>query len=281
MKRGLLAGVAVLLIPFTGSSQADNRPVLPGIAHYWAAEGNTVDSHGTADGVAVGPLSYASGVFSGQAFSMASGGWVEIPAEAGNVGTSDFTIAFWILMDGEQNVALFSKRQVCEAATMIEFRIFGHTVRMDFYYGPEQNVTLFSSSNVTSGGWHHIAMRRQGTAVDLFIDSVVEDWGSSPSVFDINNETPVQLGRSPCIGVDQTMPFDDLMDEVQLYLVALSDEEIALLSLVRKPRAWLISTTTTSSASAICCSCWRNGACAHRAASPTWTETALWASTIC
>ena len=69
-----------------------------GLVAWWRAEGNTLDSAGTNDGIAVGPLAYATGEV-GLGFSITSAGaYVDVPGSSNlDVGvTNGFTIEMWI-----------------------------------------------------------------------------------------------------------------------------------------------------------------------------------------
>jgi len=86
---------------------------------------------------------------------------------------------------------------------------------------------LVSGRPINDGAFHHVAVVRRGVNVTFYIDGVRDVTSASAGgVTRINNSVNMVAGRSVCVGVDGTSPFNGQMDEISVYSRALTADEI-------------------------------------------------------
>lgn len=223
----------VVLAALAAGAESHAQATFPGLVHRWSANGSLADSVGGANGTAVGAVSFVPGVF-GQAFQLDPGEYVSAGTTAANLGTSDFTIAFWVRFDAAIAAALVSKRTSCGVVELIDIRVDAAD-HMTFELAGDNalNYTLaFAQGVVNDGGWHHVAWRRTGVFAEGYIDGCLAGSNFGAGVVDFSlSVAALEFGRSACTNVDGTQPMDGSMDEIQIYSRALTGDEIAVLAL--------------------------------------------------
>ncbi|TAE62175.1 MAG: hypothetical protein EAY68_09005, partial [Bacteroidetes bacterium] len=148
---------------------------------------------------------------------------VVLPVALGNVGFSNFSISVWIRTTG--NGTIFHKRGACNFGNFIQLGISSGKAIFEINQSNASDYTAVSStSNVNTGRWTQILVRRTGTSLDLFINGKLEKTVTIVGSPNISNSTPFTLGISPCGGW-----FSGSMDEFSIYGTALTDAEIASL----------------------------------------------------
>lgn len=191
-----------------------------------------MDVAGGANGTLNGPVGFVAGRF-GQAFGFDSGGFITFGNTTCNVGPSDFTLSFWVRRDAPGKMALFTKRPLCGLNQMIDLRMRETDELSAEFSGPQASsyTSMTAQGSFGDGAWHHVAWRRQALTLSIFIDGCLKASQDSPGPIAFANAAPFTAGKSPCTGsFDGTIPFVGALDEIQVYLRALSDEEIALLA---------------------------------------------------
>jgi hypothetical protein len=91
-----------------------------------------------------------------------------------------------------------------------------------FAYGSQVSSDVLYFASSISAGWHYLALRREGTALNLYIDGVKDTTTVTP------NTTFVGTGKSFVFGTrsDATWGMNGLVDEAAIYDAALSDSVI-------------------------------------------------------
>jgi hypothetical protein len=209
----------------------------------WTGDGNAQDSVGHCDGQVSGGVSYVAGP-TVQAFLFNGGdSRVDFGNSAGNFGTSDFTIAFWMKTASRvQEEAILSKRVTCDGTFCFEDIRIGSVPNptqvpvgfLDFSIesgGYRECYDLVSSHPVNDGQWHHIAWTRQSTGAggitgQLYIDGALDKSTTYPEVVDLVNQAPLVLGQDVCQGRDGTTPYRGALADLRLYSQGLAAEEI-------------------------------------------------------
>lgn len=198
---------------------------------WWRGENNADDSIGNNNGGSYGNTNYAAGKI-GQAFDFNGGNdFIVIPdSDSLDVQANNYTVAGWVKLDSAREHYLFGKGGC-----------FGDTAS-NFYVGVNSNFDPFIDISHETGGsrvntdgatlsanqWHHIALRKNGTAFTLFVDGA-EAFSHQETEAIGTNDAPFTIGAGNICDAPQ-LSTDAKIDEVQLFGRALSDSEIIALS---------------------------------------------------
>jgi sialidase-1 len=214
------------------ASVASGQVTFPDLIHHWPAEGSAADVVGAADGTLNGAVGYVAGRF-GQAFDFDSGEFITFGNSTCNFGFEDFTLSFWIRLDAPGQMALFTKRPLCVLNQMIDLRVLASgDVNVEFS-GPQASgyTSLQAPGMLGDGEWHHVAWSRSLQTLEIHIDGCLAATEDSLVPIIFSNSAPFMAGKGPCTGSpDGTVPFDGALDEIQVYMRALDDAEIAALA---------------------------------------------------
>lgn len=200
------------------------------MVNWWKADGTAADSAGTANGTISGNVGYVPGRF-GQAFDF-NGGEVTCGTTAGNFGTGDFTIAFWIRNPAVvAGLEVMSKRPVCNYASFFDIRggagSFGNGMYIEAYSNAGRaNKILVAATGMFDDSWHHIVFRRQASNVVTARDGIIIATYASDGVTNITNTAQLRFAGGPCVNFDGTIRFTGFLDDVRFYNRFLSDAEL-------------------------------------------------------
>ena len=183
----------------------------------WSGETNANDTVGTNNGAWVGTANYTDGVV-GQAFYFDGGSYVLCGTNAGNFGTNDFTVDFWINTTQAGRTAIVSKWPVCNLASMWSIRLIDGYINIETIGNSSgyAHATLVSDSIVNDGAFHHVTFTRQGTLQTLYIDDIFDNSVRSSAVADLNNNVDLVVGQSVCVCCDGTADFVGAIDELSI-----------------------------------------------------------------
>lgn len=164
---------------------------------------------------------------------------VELPAATSAFGDGDFTISLWFSTSYTAGVqSVISNRLACWTSTSF----VGYDLRMaenGLFFAEVWTSTglqiLRTSTGFNDGRWHHLAMIREGSALRVALDAVVQVTVPISGSFAPPATTPTYLGVGRCVpnapgnnGThDHTHWFTGLLDEVAFFERALSAEELA------------------------------------------------------
>ena len=153
-----------------------------------------------------------------------NGACVSFGTGAGNFGTNDFTIDFWMQAAGSGQQAVLSKRPVCNLGSWwdIEIDALG---RLVVNLCQDNNGTYFSgfySQNYfrNDTAFHHVVVQRMGVNLTLYVDGNYDNSDTTTGVVNIQNTTQMFAGKTACTGVDGTGYFNGVLDEIQVSLGA-------------------------------------------------------------
>lgn len=207
-------------------SNFSNDPVA-----WWRGDGNANDSAGSNHGTLFGNTSFVEGHF-GKAFNFdGDDDYVTFGTSAGNFGTGDFTIAYWMKKNGARGESFLEKRPACNmdfgsswwcirgGDTTVGLEVSGASLE-NYNHGFETTQPL------NDGQWHHVAWTRQGTQLSVYIDGALDNTGTTSGIADLNNTAELTAGKSVCVGIDGTSALTGQLDDIRLYSRALSQEEI-------------------------------------------------------
>jgi hypothetical protein len=205
----------------------------------WLGDGNAKDSAGHFDGQVSGGVSYVPGP-AGQAFQFNGGeSRVDFGSSAGNFGTNDFTIAYWMKTESKDPWdAFLSKRTSCDGGgNFWEIRNGGAGTP---FAAPKLCLSdpahqpafyLYTGHAMNDGQWHHLAWVRQsngsgGCMGSVYVDGFLVNSLSIPAALDVSNQTPLVLGQDVCQNRDGTRPYPGAAADLRIYSQALSAEDI-------------------------------------------------------
>ncbi|MEO3793025.1 sialidase family protein [Nonomuraea sp. B10E15] len=155
-------------------------------------------------------------------------GRVQLPYRTTPVlGPGDFTVSTWIRYDdGTRDQAIVSAYgQDGERGVSLRAEPGGDRIR-GVVNAADGSVTVTSTGAYADGAWHHVALRRQGGTVALYVDGLRAGVASGAGGAVIGDDpAPIYLGQGPD-GADR---FHGSMDEFRIYDRALSPAELARL----------------------------------------------------
>lgn len=200
------------------------------MVNWWKADGNASDSAGTANGTISGSVAFVPGRY-GQAFDF-NGGEISCGTTAGNFGTGDFTIAFWLRNAAQiANLEILSKRPTCNFGSQFDIRggngPNGAGLYLEAYSNASAaNKLLVPATGILDDNWHHIVFRRKGTTVVAARDGIVINTIVTNGVTNISNSAALRLAGGPCVNFDGTVRYQGLLDDLRFYNRYLSDAEL-------------------------------------------------------
>jgi len=124
--------------------------------------------------------------------------------------TGDFTIEYWL----NQTTLAANRDHWQQYASGVTGRATGYTSQttgvVNFFVDPD--VTIASTDTISAGVWHHIAMQRNGTTFELFLDGVSQGTATS--------STSVYQGGNFIIGLGPWSDAYGYMDEFRISNIA-------------------------------------------------------------
>lgn len=229
-------GGAVTSLGGGGSSNCDSsapKPIL-----YLSGDGNLEDTITGATASVTGDVTLAAAQFDqGIAFSPKAGGsYLTAPAsETLEIGTSDFSIAFWVKMTS--GFEILDKRVEAEI-TGYSVYVYNGNVGIQLANGGAYN--NFNSTNavkVNDGAWHHVAItvdRDSTTGLRFYQDgSLIGTMNPTAYQGTLSSAAPLYIAAHAFN--QSSTSFTGTLDELQIYASVLSPEEIAALGTAAAP----------------------------------------------
>jgi hypothetical protein len=202
---------------------------------WWKFDGDATDSSASGNnGEVLGDVEFSDDVpdalGGGQALSLANTDGVEdqgITIEGTPEMASDtFTLAYWIRPASEQGNAGL-ERLTSRGGDVFETAIgdrnalaVGEPLTLSYYQGGWNNLT---ETTVPLDEWTHVAWRNGDETIELFVNGEKVFEGPGVPAGRIPEDAVMNIGTRH----NSVEGFDGLMDDVRLYDVALTDEEIA------------------------------------------------------
>ncbi|MEU0741310.1 exo-alpha-sialidase [Streptomyces sp. NPDC006134] len=201
---------------------------------------------GAAPAAVLGGAAATDGVIGGALAFDGADDAVRLPYRAAlPLGTKDFTASLWFRYTatrGEQPLLWMggtgtTQPQVWLRAEPAHDRVQGLITVRDGVSAPRSAYVRAAGAR-NDGRWHHVALRRDGTRLTLFLDGVALGTAADvPGSVSRNSPFGVHVGQR----VDSRAFFTGAIDDVRVWDRALTDEEIAGLDSDRAPRGTVLS----------------------------------------
>ncbi|MBA7632253.1 hypothetical protein ES703_39796 [subsurface metagenome] len=224
----------IRLYPYSRQLATPAEPNLANLVAHWQFEGNANDSSGSSlHGTVMGEPTFVAGKV-GQAISLRGlNDFVEITGYKGILGPNAVTVTAWINTTSTVTGTIVGWGPNVDGQRF-GFRIDENRLRIENAGGNVQG-----DSDVTDGGWHHVAVTVQENVtisypdVILYVDGIDDTRPSEdPDAFNLAADQDVRIGSRPA---SNDRFFMGLIDDVRIYERVLSPEEIAWLAGRTKP----------------------------------------------
>jgi hypothetical protein len=193
-------------------------PAQGALTHSWHADGDALDAVGGANGTLHGGATFASGL-SGQGFSLDGSDDTVSFGDTGDLGATDFTIAFAIrtTFPGVDETVL-TKRPICDFSSFFDIHEGGGGTLSFEIDGSDagDHTGIGSLDRVDDGVIHSAVITRQGQVVSIFIDGAPSGSGDLGTPQDVNNAVDLVLGSSPCVDAAASTRFTGVVDELRI-----------------------------------------------------------------
>ena len=205
--------------------------VLTAPAEAWAvneSSGSTAqDSVALIDGTYGSSVTHTAGLLGNAAtFDGDSNAFINFGVPVGQFGTNDFSASIWFKQAGAtQNMALLSNRTSSSGGIFFNIRINQGLIGAEVNDNAGNYAAANNATNVSDGTWHQAVAVRQGVALSLYIDGVLQKTSTAPNVANIANTNPLQIGTDAA-----TVNFNGSTDEARIYARALNACEIPFLA---------------------------------------------------
>lgn len=140
-------------------------------------------------------------------------------------GTGDFTVCGWFYAEtthyGSNFAGVVSKDINGFEVIIYQNNLYG-------YVGGASN-NVVGSTTLSTGTWYHLAFRRSGTSIQLFLNGATEGSAATNSASASASTRSLVFGNSNRVG-DLTRFFDGRIAEWALWNVALDNAQIASLA---------------------------------------------------
>ena len=202
---------------------------LPVPSHWWRGDGDATNSTGAEHGTASGGVTYVPGRF-GQAFRFDGiNGEVSFGTTAGNFGTGDFTVAYWVSTPSSATMYPLSKRPACGHQNFwaVSMSNGGTAMEVDQDLAGNNYLAVFCTNSAADNQWHHFAFVRRSGQLDCYLDGKLSGSNTTNGVAALSNTALLKAGNSPCVGISGIVFYSGLLDEIKIYCSALSASQIA------------------------------------------------------
>jgi Concanavalin A-like lectin/glucanases superfamily/Thrombospondin type 3 repeat len=227
---GLGAGVFLLVLALGGLAAAQD-----GVRGYWPFDGSGADlSGGGRDLTLFGGVGFASGLF-GQALDLHNNGsqFAARPIDDAiyDFGANDFTVQVWVNFNNTfREQTLIEKFSGAAGPDWTLTKLDGNALH---FFALPAIVLTSAPLSISSGMWHHIVVRREGTTLQVFYDGSAVAQGSSTGAIS-DTGMPLLVGKRNQLD-GRNFAVDGRIDEVAIWSRALSEAEIARIFNDRRP----------------------------------------------
>lgn len=189
-----------------------------GLLHYWALNGNAVDSKGGANGTASG-VSYVTGV-NGSSALFGQGSYIQVPV---SMELSEYAISFWMYLSSSFiNGGIIFQRITASACGGLSFTNDGNP---RFFINRNTDYVSARTPGITSmNRWYHVVVSNDTGNIKWYLNGSLD--GES-GIINLRFTGNAMIGRDNISGYNRS--FLGRIDEMAIWNRALSKEEVQLL----------------------------------------------------
>ncbi len=193
---------------------------------------NANDSAGTNDGTLVGEPNWVAGKIGTHALDFNSVvDYVALPNTVKNSLATNYTVSAWIntnTISSTHSIATY--RQFDSQGILFQLEQYDADVRFIVRDNSSDIAIAISSGAITTDGWYHVAGVRAGNTVHVYVNGIKGTSDSATFVTISSNNFKIGALQTGDPGTPQAY-FDGAIDDVRIYDMVLSDEEIQMLYL--------------------------------------------------
>jgi Concanavalin A-like lectin/glucanases superfamily len=206
---------------------------------WWPGDGSVDDIAGGRDAELIGGAAFAPALVD-QGFQLdGKDDFVDVANDpALDVGRRDFSVALWVRFDDTAGEQVLLEKWIQGAGmasgwtlTKLETGVLGFFTEDGLGAG---NGAASDAIDLPAGSWLHVAARRVGGTVDLFLNGELVATASNPSaILDLDTDASIKFGHrggpgdTPGSVDDSGYYLDGVVDEVQLTVgQALTDDNV-------------------------------------------------------
>ncbi len=161
---------------------------------------------------------------------------------------ASFTISAWIKTSYTAPAGTEAVILAWGAAGQVgEFRVEDSKIMYGQYAGGADWQFLYGGAAVSDNAWHHVALTKAGSAINLYVDAIPDGSGSITNTI---TPTDLTIGAVEYLSAFQHF-FNGLIDDVRLYNRALDASEIADLHSGSDTTAPVVAITTPADGASV------------------------------
>jgi hypothetical protein len=202
---------------------------------YWTCDesqgGSLIDASSNGNnGSLNGTVNWAAGLGGSALQFVDNGGYVILPAAAGALGTSNFTVSTWIKTTDTSFDIIGNRHAVAHGAfwTLMVSPAGKLNLEIDQDSAGNNYNSLTGNTAVNTGTWHHVAITRTGATIALYVDGIPDATSDGPGTANCSSGGTVVIGDNPF--TNQNKKYNGLIDEIRIFGRQLSIVEIQTLA---------------------------------------------------
>jgi DNA-binding SARP family transcriptional activator len=204
-------------------------PLPSGLTGWWGGDRSGEDLIGGRDGSLVDGAGFGPGLV-GDAFAFDGHSYVEVPHDHSlDPGLADFTVDLWVLFNSTDGDQVLVEKWIQTEQGGVGWTFQTHAGDRLGFYGASLGSGLGATTlplSIPAGEWKHMAARRQGPTVDIWMDGRSVASYSTPGAerFHVGSTASLKFGHrgSPSDtsgSVDNSGKYiEGMIDEVHLYV---------------------------------------------------------------
>jgi DNA-binding SARP family transcriptional activator len=244
-----VAGVLIVgaLIAFGDRALSRAQPLATGgcvapppMTAWWTGNDTTSDAIGQSHAQLMGGATFAAGVVNRSFALDGIRAYVAVPDDPVlDAGSGDFAVGLWVNFHSTAGVQILAEKWVQRdeetssgwALSKMDDNSFGFFLEGGGERSPGVATSMIDIEPYT---WMHVAARRQGDVIDIFVNGTLQAIYSGPDLgVDVDSDSSLKFGHrggnqdTPGATKDQGFYLDGLIDEVHLTIgTALTPDEI-------------------------------------------------------